>query len=73
MNYGDGAEAPVRGRDDDDWQDGNVSDYNSDFSMPSDDDDGDGDFDDRNADIDMPGRRGGRGQKGQKVRRPLTF
>ena len=69
VNYGDGAEPPARGGGDDgDWQD-DMSNYNSDFSVPSDDDNDDGDFDDRNADIDMPGRRGGRGQKSQKVRK----
>merc|ERR1711997_1238655 len=35
VNYGDGGE--IGGRDDGSWQE-NVSDYNSDFSMPSDDD-----------------------------------
>merc|ERR1719336_2516261 len=73
VNYGDaegGGGRPGPG-DGDDWQD-NMSDYNSDFSMPSDDDNDDGDFDDRNADIDMPGRRGGRGGKdGKKDTRPL--
>merc|ERR1712224_552577 len=64
--------APARNAaDDGDWQD-DMSNYNSDFSMPSDDDNDDGDFDDRNADIDMPGRRGGRGGKdGKKDTRPL--
>ena len=34
VNYGDGE---VRGGNDDTWQD-NISEYNSDFSMPSDED-----------------------------------
>ena len=73
VNYGDGAEPPARGGGDDgDWQD-DMSNYNSDFSVPSDDDNDDGDFDDRNADIDMPGRRGGRGQKSQKVRKTRHY
>ena len=63
VNYGDGDHGG-RGESDD-WQD-NMSDYNSDFSMPSDDDNDDGDFDDRNADIDV-GRRG----RGRKDNRPL--
>ena len=48
------------------WQD-NVSDYNSDFSMPSDDDGGDDDFDEKNGnDPDgLRSRRGMRGQPGQ--------
>ena len=36
MNYGDGGEVGAR-EEGDTWQD-NVSDYNSDFSLPSDDD-----------------------------------
>merc|ERR1711936_1422639 len=46
VNYGDGGE--VGGRDGDgSWQE-NISDYNSDFSVPSDDDKEDDDFDDKN-------------------------
>merc|ERR1712107_349684 len=45
VNYGDGGEVGVR--DDGSWQE-NVSDYNSDFSVPSDDDKEDDDFDEKN-------------------------
>merc|ERR1712012_396413 len=45
VNYGDGGE--VQTREDNSWQE-NVSDYNSDFSLPSDDDKEDDDFDDKN-------------------------
>merc|ERR1712218_660189 len=45
VNYGDGGE--VTTREDNSWQE-NVSDYNSDFSLPSDDDKEDDDFDDKN-------------------------
>merc|ERR1712004_304646 len=45
VNYGDGGE--VQTREDNSWQQ-NVSDYNSDFSLPSDDDKEDDDFDDKN-------------------------
>merc|ERR1712012_1069571 len=46
VNYGDGGE--VGGRDGDgSWQE-NISDYNSDFSVPSDDDKEDDDFDEKN-------------------------
>merc|ERR1711994_525443 len=45
VNYGDGGE--VQTREDNSWQE-NVSDYNSDFSLPSDDDKADDDFDDKN-------------------------
>jgi hypothetical protein len=47
VNYGDGGE--VGGRDDGSWQE-NISDYNSDFSVPSDDDKEDDDFDEKNDD-----------------------
>ena len=70
VNYGDG-EMGARA-DDGSWQD-NVSDYNSDFSMPSDDDGGDDDFDERNGES-MDGRRAGRmrGQMGRTEKdRPL--
>merc|ERR1712012_1362914 len=54
VNYGDGGEVGAGGRDGDgSWQE-NMSDYNSDFSMPSDDDNEDGDFD--NNDDDPAGR-----------------
>ena len=43
VNYGDGGEVGATGRDGDgSWQE-NMSDYNSDFSVPSDDDGGDDD------------------------------
>merc|ERR1711974_452552 len=45
VNHGDGGE--VTTREDSSWQ-GNVSDYNSDFSLPSDDDKEDDDFDEKN-------------------------
>merc|ERR1712226_610651 len=45
VNYGDGGE--VTTREDNSWQE-NVSDYNSDFSLPSDDDKEDDDFDENN-------------------------
>merc|ERR1719244_1827880 len=57
VNYGDGGE--VGGRDGDgSWQE-NISDYNSDFSVPSDDDKEDDDFDEKNDnnDVDTKARR----------------
>merc|ERR1712209_211022 len=49
VNYGDGGEVGAGGRDGDgSWQE-NMSDYNSDFSMPSDDREDD-DFDEKNDD-----------------------
>merc|ERR1711962_1278948 len=53
VNYGDGGE--VTTREDSSWQE-NVSDYNSDFSLPSDDDKEDDDFDERNDDGTGDGR-----------------
>ena len=53
VNYGDGGE--VGGRDDGSWQE-NISDYNSDFSVPSDDDKEDDDFDEKNDDNPDGGR-----------------
>merc|ERR1712115_538432 len=54
VNYGDGGE--VGGRDGDgSWQE-KISDYNSDFSLPSDDDKEDDDFDERNDDGTGDGR-----------------
>merc|ERR1719283_733020 len=53
VNYGDGGE--VTTREDSSWQE-NVSDYNSDFSIPSDDDKEDDDFDERNDDGTGDGR-----------------
>merc|ERR1711892_246308 len=55
VNYGDGGEVGM-GRDGDgSWQE-NVSDYNSDFSVPSDDDKEDDDFDEKNDNDDPAGR-----------------
>merc|ERR1712223_1000848 len=57
VNYGDGGEVVPGGRDGDgSWQE-NMSDYNSDFSMPSDDDGEDGDFGDGDGDGDGRSRR----------------
>ena len=47
VNYGDGGEVGLREGGDGSWQE-NVSDYNSDFSVPSDDDKEDDDFDEKN-------------------------
>ncbi|XP_059098801.1 chromodomain-helicase-DNA-binding protein Mi-2 homolog isoform X2 [Tigriopus californicus] len=63
VNYGDGE---LAARDDNSWQD-NVSEYNSDFSMPSDDDGGDDDFD-NNQDPESLRRRGMRGNHREKDR-----
>lgn len=73
VNYGDG-EVPSRGEDSA-WAD-NVSDYNSDFSMPSDNEGEEDEFDETNGGADGTGRRsgrmGGRNQKGSAERdRPL--
>ena len=67
VNYGDGDLAG--GREDSSWQD-NVSDYNSDFSMPSDDEGGDDDFDERN-DGEGRGRRGFRRNEKERPLPPL--
>ena len=64
VNYGDGEGGAAADRDGS-WQD-NLSEYNSDFSMPSDDDGGDDDFD-QNGDPDMAMRRR-RGMKPEKDR-----
>merc|ERR1719347_793041 len=54
VNYGDGGEVGAGGRDGDgSWQE-NMSDYNSDFSMPSDKEDDD--FDEKNDNDDPTGR-----------------
>jgi len=53
VNYGDGGE--IGGRDDGSWQE-NVSDYNSDFSVPSDDDKEDDDFNEKDDENDPAGR-----------------
>ena len=67
VNYGDGGE--IGGRDDGSWQE-NVSDYNSDFSMPSDDDKEDDDFDEKNGD-DPNRRRDMKAQQRRERDRPL--
>merc|ERR1719158_2575550 len=54
VNYGDGGEVGGRGGDGS-WQE-NISDYNSDFSVPSDDDKEDDDFDEKNDNDDPTGR-----------------
>ena len=63
VNYGDAVDQ----KDDGSWQE-NMSDYNSDFSMPSDDDQDDGDYD-KNDDRDD--RRGGRRRDPREKDRPL--
>jgi chromodomain-helicase-DNA-binding protein 4 len=67
VNYGDGEGGGAADRDGS-WQD-NLSEYNSDFSMPSDDDGGDDDFD-QNGDPDMALRRR-RGMGRPEKDRPL--
>merc|ERR1711981_874879 len=67
VNYGDGEGGGTADRDGS-WQD-NLSEYNSDFSMPSDDDGGDDDFD-QNGDPDMAMRRR-RGMGRPEKDRPL--
>merc|ERR1711878_214438 len=59
VNYGDGS-----------WQE-NMSDYNSDFSMPSDDDGEDGDFGDGEGDADGRSRRDIRRDMKRDKDRPL--
>ena len=69
VNYGDSGEVTTGGRDGDgSWQE-NMSDYNSDFSMPSDDDNEDGDFD--NNDDDPRNRRDIRRDMKKDRDRPL--
>merc|ERR1712088_586337 len=71
VNYGDGGEVVPGGRDGDgSWQE-NMSDYNSDFSMPSDDDGEDGDFGDGEADADGRSRRDIRRDMKRDNDRPL--
>merc|ERR1712066_590612 len=71
VNYGDGGEVVTSGRDGDgSWQE-NMSDYNSDFSMPSDDDGEDGDFGDGEADADGRSRRDIRRDMKRDKDRPL--
>ena len=69
VNYGDGGEVNVR--DDGSWQE-NVSDYNSDYSVPSDDDKEDDDFDEKNEnDIDGKSRRERERERRRDKDRPL--
>merc|ERR1712088_381749 len=71
VNYGDGGEVVPGGRDGDgSWQE-NMSDYNSDFSMPSDDDGEDGDFGDGEGDADGRSRRDIRRDMKRDKDRPL--
>merc|ERR1712088_256880 len=71
VNYGDGGEVVPGGRDGDgSWQE-NMSDYNSDFSMPSDDDGEDGDFVDGDGDADGRSRRDIRRDMKRDKDRPL--
>lgn len=68
VNYGDAGD--VGRNDDGPWQE-NLSDYNSDFSVPSDDDQGDDDFDERNDDSEATRSRRhirGQGQRSDKDR-----
>merc|ERR1712062_490154 len=72
VNYGDGGEVVPGGRDGDgSWQE-NMSDYNSDFSMPSDDEqaDDDGEFN-KGDDVDSRGRARGRNRDPKEKDRPL--
>merc|ERR1719400_1839314 len=68
VNYGDGETGANADRDGS-WQD-NLSEYNSDFSMPSDDDGGDDDFD-QNGDPDVALRNRRRGMGRPEKDRPL--
>merc|ERR1712088_70332 len=71
VNYGDGGEVVAGGRDGDgSWQE-NMSDYNSDFSMPSDDDGEDGDFGGEDGDADGRSRRDIRRDMKPEKDRPL--
>merc|ERR1711936_73786 len=71
VNYGDGGEVVAGGRDGDgSWQE-NMSDYNSDFSMPSDDDGEDGDFGGEDGDGDGRSRRDIRRDMKRDKDRPL--
>merc|ERR1719350_559984 len=71
VNYGDGGEVGATGRDGDgSWQE-NMSDYNSDFSVPSDDDGGDDDFDNDNDDPNARNRRDNRRDMKKEKDRPL--
>ena len=72
VNYGDGEVrgGGAGGNDDGPWQD-NISEYNSDFSMPSDEDQADDDFDEKNDDAEGSRSRRhirGQGQRSEKDR-----
>merc|ERR1740128_669521 len=69
VNYGDGGEIGAR-EEGDTWQD-NVSDYNSDFSLPSDDDKEDDDFNENNDDPDGKSRRERERERRREKDRPL--
>ena len=62
VNYGDG---DIGRNDDGSWQD-NMSDYNSDYSVPTDDDQADDDFDERTDDNDAAASRNRRHVRGQQ-------
>merc|ERR1712141_253361 len=68
VNYGDGERGGQN--DDGSWQD-NLSEYNSDFSMPSDDDQGDDDYDRNDDNLDDRNKRRGRGKDPREKDRPL--
>merc|ERR1711994_906143 len=68
VNYGDGERGGQN--DDGSWQD-NLSEYNSDFSMPSDDDQGDDDYDRNDDNLDDRNRRRGRGKDPREKDQPL--
>merc|ERR1712029_580959 len=71
VNYGDGGEVGAGGRDGDgSWQE-NMSDYNSDFFMPSDDDNEDGDFEKNDDDPQARSRRDIRRDMKREKDRPL--
>jgi len=69
VNYGDGGEIGAR-EEGDTWQD-NVSDYNSDFSLPSDDDKEDDDFNENNDDPDGKSKRERERERRRDKDRPL--
>uniref|UniRef100_T1JDG0 Uncharacterized protein n=1 Tax=Strigamia maritima TaxID=126957 RepID=T1JDG0_STRMM len=61
VNYNDA----MGGQEDTNWQD-NLSDYNSDFSVPTDDDEEDDDFEERNEGNERRGRKRGSGMGSEK-------
>merc|ERR1712141_805927 len=68
VNYGDGERGGQN--DDGSWQD-NLSEYNSDFSMPSDDNQDDDDYDRNDDNLDDRNKRRGRGKDPREKDRPL--